>query len=615
MLFFISFFIFLKIIFSEPSCKAGINNCSKCNPITKLCIKCVKDIYSPNKDGGCENSKKCILGNNHCLECLEDEGLCKECDEGYFPDENGGCSITNNCEISYKGECLKCKENFILIGRINYYTYLSDKNKLCKPYNSDDLQNCKSINLQKGKCEECNEGYFHSTVDQKCTKIKNCAISSFGICKNCIYGYYLNKKEQKCIQQNDKFLNCKISNDGQKCDECYDDYYFDKEGKCVYSNYCALGDSYKCEKCIDGYYLTKYGGICTTEENCYGGRKDIGICTSCNDNYCIDFNDGKCKSNQEDNDLKNCRIAEGKCIECQYGFYLGQLDQKCCNSMNCLKSENGICSECKNDFHLGLDKKCTSVEHCIYTDDYYNCIQCENNYFYDKGVQKCKLAEGKFKNCKYGYEDKYCEKCNDNFYINKNDNLCYSNQENNNFYKCEMSSNDGTYCIQCIDNYFLGHIDHKCTKAQYCSIVENDERCLVCDEAYCLDAKDGRCEDNDIINDLEKKFYFRCNKTNIESTSCEICLEGYELKNGLCLDDFHCSERNQDGTCKRCRKAEDEYYEQCLSDTFGCIEAYFDENCLECNDLLEIGDCTKCIDGFKLDNNKKCYEIDEENKY
>ena len=135
------------MFFSEPNCKEGLNNCSKCNPITKLCIKCEKDIYTPDKDGGCENSKKCVLGANHCNECLENEKFCKQCDEGYFPDENGGCSITDNCEISYRGECLKCKENYILIG--NMITYIIDRNKLCKPSSSDDLKNCKSINLKE----------------------------------------------------------------------------------------------------------------------------------------------------------------------------------------------------------------------------------------------------------------------------------------------------------------------------------------------------------------------------------------------------------------------------------------------------------------------------------
>ena len=609
MLFYFSLFIFSNIILTKQACVQGQNLCSKCNPITKLCVKCEKDIYSPDANGGCEYSKKCVFGNNHCLECLNDGKTCKECDVGYFPDEYGGCSITDNCEVSYKGECLKCKDNYVLIGRNNYYSSINDFIKLCKPMNSDDLQHCNSINYEKGVCLGCEDGYYYSSSDKKCTKIQNCASSSFGVCKRCNYGYYLNNKQQKCMPQSDLFINCKISNDGQKCDECNDDYYFDKEGKCVYSNYCAEGETYKCDKCIDNYYLTSYGGICTTEENCYSGRKDIGICTQCNDNYCIDFKDGKCKSNQEDNDLKDCKVADGKCQECKYGKYLGQ-DKKCCNTPNCAKSENGICNQCINNYYLGLDKKCSSVEHCIYSDNYLNCIECEGNYYYNKRNGTCLIGEGKFVNCKYGYSDQYCEKCKNDFYINKRDNLCYSNKEPGNYYKCEVSN--GEVCTQCIEEYYLSRIDKRCTKAQFCDVIENENRCLLCSDTYCLDAKSGFCEDNDIINDVEKLFYFRCNKTNSEATACEFCLEGYELKDGLCFDDQHCVERNDDGTCKKCQKLWDEYYEQCLSTVFGCIEGYYDENCLECNDLSDVGECTGCMKGYEFDMYHNCVEIEEE---
>ena len=607
MKFYFVFFLISKILFSNQSCVAGTNLCTKCNPITKLCIKCEKDIYSPDDKGGCTNSKKCVFGYNHCVQCLEDETLCKECGIGYFPDENGGCSITENCEISYQGECLKCKENFILIGRKSYYSSINEYIKLCKPLSSDSLQNCKSINYERGICNGCIDGYYMSPLDQKCQKVENCAKSNNGVCQKCNYGYYLNNKEQKCVSQGGLFVNCKISNDGTKCDECNDDYYFDGEGKCVYSNFCAQGQTDKCNKCIENYYMTTYGGICTTEENCFSGRKDIGVCTQCTDKFCIDLQDGKCKSNQEDNDLKDCKVADGKCKQCNYGSYLGQ-DFKCANTPNCAKSENGICIQCINNYYLGLDKKCSSVEHCIYSDNYYNCIECEDKYYYHRANRTCKIAEGTMENCQIAY-DKYCENCKSGFYLNQNDNKCYSNREPGPYLKCSISN--GEHCIKCIDDYYLGYLDNKCSKAQYCDVIEDENRCLICSETYCLDGKNGTCEDNDYINDVDKMFYYRCNRTDKESTTCELCIEGYELRDGLCYDEQHCTERNEDGTCKKCTKTEDEYYEQCLSKLFGCVEAYYDENCLECDDLSDVGDCTGCMEGFELDENHNCIEIEE----
>ena len=87
-------------------------------------------------------------------------------------------------------------------------------------------------------------------------------------------------------------------------------------------------------------------------------------------------------------------------------------------------------------------------------------------------------------------------------------------------------------------------------------------------------------------------------------------MEGSELKDGLCIDYEHCSEKNDDGTCKKCSRFPGESYEQWLNNIFGCVEAYFDPNCLECNDLNDVGYCTKCIDVYELDKYQKCYEID-----
>ena len=162
-------FLFLLIsgmILSAPNCEEGKNNCSSCNPITKLCVKCDLDIFVPDKEGGCKNSNKCKTGSNYCYECSEEETLCQKCDEGYYPDENGGCSYTKNCEISYKGKCLKCNENYILCGK-------NDGIQLCKSLNSEDLKNCAKIDTEKGICEKCEEDYYLNLGDKKCTKTEH----------------------------------------------------------------------------------------------------------------------------------------------------------------------------------------------------------------------------------------------------------------------------------------------------------------------------------------------------------------------------------------------------------------------------------------------------------
>ena len=598
------FLIFLNIILSTPACQEGVNLCERCNPVTKLCVKCQKNIYTPDDKGGCKNAETCIEGNNHCSECDSEKKLCKKCEEAYYPDENGGCSYSDNCEISYEGKCLKCKKDFILIGKYDYY---SDdyEIKICKSLNSEDLKNCEKIDTEKGACQQCQSGYYLSNDDRKCTLTQNCYESTFGVCRKCNYGFYLDKREQKCVKQEGAFEHCRESLDGKTCDVCDEDYYFDEEGICCGTNYCAeRGEYYKCNKCMNGYYLSRYGDCCTKEKNCYYGNKDLGICTQCIDNYCMDFKDGRCKSNLEDNDLKYCKVADGECTSCEYGYYLGK-DNKCSLSRYCSESYMGKCEVCQENYYLGLDNRCTSVENCIYSNQYDECLECDKKYYYNKKNKKCLLAEGNFENCKFGI-DTVCERCKDDFYLDLKDNICKSNKEQGPFYKCAFSDYNGEVCRQCIDNYYLGYWDDKCTPMEGCDRSENENKCLECDSYYALNLKDNHCYHNDEIQDEETKFYYNCNRTNSEGNKCAICMEGFELnEDGLCIDEEHCLTK-VGGVCKECNN-EDGFY--CLNNIFGCVEIYY-EGCLECNQILDFSNCTKCDVGYELDEYSFCNEND-----
>ena len=306
------FLIGLEIFICAPFCQEGLRNCTSCNPITKLCVKCDKDVLVPDEEGGCKNSKKCILGKNNCLECNEDQNLCKTCEDGYFSDENGGCSYTNNCEISYKGKCLKCKDNFIFVGP-------NTGVQICKSLNSEDLKNCETINIEKGVCEKCKEGFYLNIGDKKCSQTEHCYESSFGVCQKCSSYYYLNKKEEKCIIQTEGFYNCRESLNGEVCNLCHDNYYLSEDGKCCKTNYCSEAGNYWCNKCSEGYYLSEEDQICTSEENCLRGKEDIGVCLECIDGYALDFKDGKCKLNTE-NEI-TMKFYDSGTIQILYNYY------------------------------------------------------------------------------------------------------------------------------------------------------------------------------------------------------------------------------------------------------------------------------------------------------
>ena len=590
------FLIILDIILSAPYCKEGLNHCVNCNPITKLCIQCDLDVYVPDKNGSCTNSQKCIVGKNNCLDCNEDENLCTTCDDGYFPDENGGCSYVSNCEISYRGKCLKCKDDYIFVGK-------SDGIQICKSLNSEDLKNCEKVNLEKGICEKCKEGYYLNLGDKKCSKTEHCYESSFGKCKKCSSYYYLNKKEDKCFSQNETFYNCRETLNGKSCDVCNDNYYLSEDKGCTKTNYCAKSDYYRCKECSSGYYLSKEDKICTTEKNCLRGKEDLGICLECIDGYALDFKDGKCKSNEEDDEYKYCKFADGDCKECLRRYYLGE-DNKCSFSKNCSESENGKCIECIDNFYLGLDNKCTNVKHCIYSDDYFKCEECEGDYCFNEEQNKCFIGEDKLENCKFSYFGSWCSKCKDNYYLNQSEFLCRSNKDPDYFYKCAKTHSGINMCAECVKGYYLGYKDHKCSKIEGCLRSENENKCLECNEYHVLDAKTGKCEINHRIENEDKKFYYRCNKTNEEATACEICLKGYTLnEEGLCVDDIHCEEKDENDVCLKC--LDDDNGSYCLNKDFGCVHTFYG-NCLECNDLLHLDDCTKCADGFKINDYGNC---------
>jgi len=597
------FILISKIILSFQICIEKENFCTKCNPITKLCIKCEKEIYIPDDKGGCEYARKCFLGKNHCISCNEESTLCEICEEGYFPDKNGGCSYTDNCEISDKGNCFQCIDNFVLIGK-----NLNDVIKICKSINSVDLRNCNKINTETGTCEGCKEGFYLTEIDKRCTQTKDCTQSKLGECIKCKYGYYVDKKDKKCKLQEGKLDNCQISNDGKTCDLCNENYYFNSEKECLRVNYCQKVNSmYKCLYCVEGYYLIDNENVCTPEKNCIKGDRDFGICTECSEGYYIDYKDFKCKSNKEENNYKYCIIAnDEKCIKCEDKYYLGK-DNKCTNSKNCAESRNGICNKCIDNYYLGYDHKCTNVEYCIYSNYYDECIECEGNYFVDRNSKKCVIADGDYEHCKSGYKGWLCLECKDDYYLNMTNHLCYSNLEDNNFYKCIVSDSNAEFCSNCEKNYYLGKKDKKCTNIIGCDLSENRIRCKECNENYYLNIKTGMCIYNEEIKNEDEIKFYRCNKTNQEGTACEICKNGLSLdENKFCIDKKHCTDMT-DKTCKKCQS------DYCLNNIFGCIESIFEFNyCAICNDVYDFYNCTKCIDGYKLDEYGDCIEIEKE---
>ena len=580
--------IFYTFIFCQK-CRENANFCKKCDQTNSFCFSCKYDTLVPDENGGCVGAKKCIEGRNYCNECNEENTICKKCEDGYLPDENGACSYINNCEISYNRECLKCKNDYILIGEPNNF-------KICKSIFSTDLKNCKIIDKLNGFCEICEEGYFLSKGDKKCLETENCYESNFGKCLTCNSGYYLNKKEDKCFLQDNKFYHCKETIDGEICDKCDNNFYFDEMGNCVSTNFCLKSENNKCIECKTNYFLTENGEGCSTEENCYDSDKELGFCKWCKFNYYLRFSDKKCISNKDQSEYKYCRTVTDKCILCESGYFLGE-DDKCTITKNCSEADNGICIQCSEGNHLGLDNKCTEYEHCTYSNVHYNCLECEEGYVWNILNQTCDKWNERYFGCKILDTDGItCNICHNNFYLNETDNKCYDNNENNNYYKCLIVTDNR--CLRCLSDYYLGK-DYKCSKIFNCQNSSDENNCEKCEENYCLDLSKKTCIYNNEINEEFEKKYFRCAKTNKEGNACIECLEGLNLnEEGLCINEMDCSEK-EDDKCVYCTNNKHPWKNSCLNEIFGCVETN-DDNCYRCDDIFDFNNCTECYEGYIL---------------
>ena len=591
-----------EIFFSENHCIENENYCKKCHPLTNKCIKCVSDNFIINDEGECQG--KCIFGKNYCNECDLEEKLCKTCQANFYPDNVGGCSIVPNCESSYEGKCVKCQEEYLLIGEDNGF-------KICKNKNSLDFKNCKIINNLTGLCKECEEGFFLNSGDFKCSKTENCYETIFGVCSSCKEGYYLIKKEEKCEQSSEKFVHCKQTIDEINCDICNNNYYLAEDGQCTDTIFCSKTEKGKCIECSSGMKLIN-NNICTFEENCNNADKDTGLCNSCNSGYYIDNKDKKCKSNKENNEFKFCIIANERCSKCEYNYYLGE-DNQCTKTEKCAESENNICNKCSKGFYIGLDHKCTNIEHCIYSGstDEYPCDECDDNYYFNNLNQTCmEIKNRKFEGCKLALtNDTFCSECKNNFYLNLSDFLCYDNNKQGDFYKCSKTNLEGTECEFCEKNYYFGTGDKKCSNISRCKISENGNKCLACDACFCLDLKKGLCFDNDFLYEENQKIYIKCNITNEEGTACAQCLEGYEIGNeGYCIDIERC-EKKEKGICVKCKNDPSGFpYYFCANKYFGCLNNII-EGCLRCDNIFDLYSCTQCEEGYRLKNDGLCQKI------
>ena len=433
-------------------CIPGKNYCNECDIEAKLCIKCGENNYYPDKIGGCSYTDNCessyngvcskcnnnyvLLGQSdgiklcknrdnedfkNCKNINYTDGLCSECDKGYYLNKGDFRCIKNeNCAYSIFGQCISCIEGYYLNKKIdkcqkvensfyNCKQTIDEKNcNICNEdfYISDDGQCSETImcsQTEKGKCIKCKEGYL-LLENGSCTKEENCrnADKDTTLCNYCIEGYCLDNNNKKCISNldNNEYQNCnQFRNNG--CTECIFGYDVGEDLKCSTTKNCAKSYNGTCIECSKYHYLG-YDHKCTSIKHCiYSGSNYELPCDECEDNYYFHFLDKICKRSEEEK-FKNCKVSSYggyNCASCKTNYYLNQGDKLCHTNMNesdifykCEISDffGYKCEKCVKDYFLNYgDYKCSKIENCKFSENEETCLECRDGYCLDLKQQKC----------------------------------------------------------------------------------------------------------------------------------------------------------------------------------------------------------------------------------
>ena len=467
--------------YEHTSCISEIEEGFYCNSTEKKTIDKCHNNCKTCKKGPIEN-------NNNCLTCPSN--ITKYFDLGNCTDNCPHGIFTNNSI-----ENCKCRNNI----SCEYCTEESNELNLCVTCNNDKGYYLKSDDPGFNgfvNCYKEPEGYYLvDKVYEPCyPSCRNCTgrgNDENNMCTACKEGF-----EFKNDFEND--YNCY-----KKCDFYY--YYYDSYNKyqCINNGSCPdnlnkiIKGKNRCVENCNNYNLYEYNNECINE--CPNG-------THIKNNKCVE-------------DL-NCEIKklyynydQSECVnEIPTGYY--------CNNytLRTIDKCHDNCRTCEEGGNDQNNNCLTCNENGKKYFDLGNCKDiCENDYFVENSINKCKCSTNI--KCKFCSEESkkhnLCVSCNiDEKYFPKNN----DDKNIDNFINCY---NEET--ILCEHNYYFNSSKYFCT--------ENDN----CPEKYFLIKDKKKCI-NDCTNDDEYKYqyenicYNKCpyNTTNSNNNNflCEPCIEG-----------------------------------------------------------------------------------------
>ena len=285
---------------------------------------------------------------------------------------------------------------------------------------------------------------------------------------------------------------------------------------------------------------------------------------------------------------KHC-LENKKCLKCKEDYnFLGNIitEEIICASKDELISgyfinENNIYYKC--------------MENCDICTNHNSCEKCKDGIDYNNN----QCININIPNCKESDNLGICQKCNDNYAFNGTDrNFCIEKEK---FNKSYFSRDNGF-------SYFL--CKNEISNCEECELEEN-LKCNFCENGYLLSLTENKCISKEEIDNNKYYLYFdeksvkkcsdyidHCLECSNE-TYCDKCFNNYYFVNN---EKTNCSGKNEFNI--------NEYYFDKNLNTFLPCKIYNKvKHCIECSSENY---CTKCEDGYIINNNDLCV-VDDRN--
>ncbi|ELP83512.1 hypothetical protein EIN_377670 [Entamoeba invadens IP1] len=551
---------------------------------------------------------KSQISDNHCIEC--ESGyylqLTDNTDSGIPSLLCVAIGVSENCEITDNGACVKCLPKFYLDGN------------QCKSCSMEFCNYCNSTFCYQCGSNAAGTQLYLSTDETKCVDCTDPAHDED--CGRCPGGKYFDidtKRCEKCM------TNCALCTEKYNCYQCTNKTLLSKTDvptpnepdKCNPISNCdeteGLQDDH-CELCNSGYRLE--AGDCvscgTNCSVCYKTDTGENYCSVCKTDYVM--TNGQCKSKDDLHCLEGSETYG--CLQCESGRYFSaSLECLLCDATcsTCV-SEASHCLSCNENYYfLNGTTQCVPKDGNCSLVDQAGCKECYNDlttegqktagYFVPKGGQECQPCESHCKLCED--EATHCSACITNYTLKK--------VEGEDYYICENMSEfclktEMGYCTECVSGFFIKNGEsQQCSQCDLsCSTCKESNKCLSCKEGYYLSKYE---------QDLDNKTTCRSQK-EINSTcqaginGCETCFPGYYINH----DDpkqYICQKCPDE--CSECvwksTDTNDNTVGIPICTTCNTVKEYVnDGQCKPCSELTQCFECEgekckKCNDGYSLD--------------